>query len=93
MELVSLADAVLVPQAVASALNLREQPGRPLTATISEYLEPRTVLLLLDNCEHLLSGCAQLAGKLLRECAGLRILATSREPLGVTGEMVHQIPG
>ena len=93
VELVSLADAVLVPQAVASALNLREQPGRPLTATISEYLEPRTVLLLLDNCEHLLSGCAQLAGKLLRECAGLRILATSREPLGVTGEMVHQIPG
>ena len=92
-ELASLADPVLLPQALASALKIREQPGRPLTETLSEYLAPMSVLLILDNCEHLLIGCAQLADDLLRVCPKLRILATSREALGVTGELIHQVPG
>ncbi len=92
-ELASLADPALLPQALASALKIREQPGRPLTETISEYLAPKSVLLILDNCEHLLTGCAQLADDLLQACPKLRILATSREALGVPGERVHQVPG
>ena len=92
-ELASLADPALLPQALASALKIREQPARHLTETISEYLAPKTVLLILDNCEHLLTGCAQLVDNLLRACPKLRILTTSREALGVTGEMVHQVPG
>jgi non-specific serine/threonine protein kinase len=83
----------LLPQALASALKIREQPGRPLTETISEYLAPRSALLILDNCEHLLTGCARLADDLLQACPELRILATSREALGVAGEIVHQVPG
>ena len=90
-ELASLADPALLPQALASALKIREQPGRPLTETIAEYLAPKSVLLILDNCEHLLTGCAQLADDLLKACPKLRILATSREALGVAGETVHQV--
>ena len=92
-ELASLADPELLPQAFASALQIREQPGRTLTETISEYLAPKSVLLILDNCEHLLAGCARFADDLLQACPQLRILATSREALGVAGETVHQVPG
>lgn len=92
-ELASLADPELLPQVFASVLQIREQPGRTLTETISEYLAPKSVLLILDNCEHLLAGCARLADDLLQACPQLRILATSREALGVAGETVHQVPG
>jgi len=92
-ELASLNDPVLLPQALASALNIREQSGQPFTETISEYLAPKSVLLILDNCEHLLPGCAQLANDLLQACPKLQILATSQEALGVTGELVHQVLG
>src|SRR5207249_988502 len=81
-----LIDPALVPQSVASALGVREQPGRPLTATLTDYLRAKQVLLILDNCEHLLSACAHLAESLLRACPKLRILASSREGLGIGGE-------
>src|SRR5918997_3914016 len=92
VELASLSDPALVPQTVAFALGMREQPGRLLTDTLSEYLELKKMLLVLDNCEHLVEACAQLAEALLRACPNLRILATSREALGITGETGWLVP-
>jgi predicted ATPase/class 3 adenylate cyclase len=92
VELATLAEASLVPQAVASALTLREQSGRPLTDSLVDFLKPRKVLLVLDNCEHLLEACGQLAALLLRACPGVKLLATSREPLNITGEVAWPVP-
>jgi non-specific serine/threonine protein kinase len=92
VELAALADPGLLPQAVASALQVREVPGRPLTETLLEHLRPRSLLLLLDNCEHLLSACARLTEELLQHSPGLRVLATSREALGVPGEITYRVP-
>jgi predicted ATPase/DNA-binding CsgD family transcriptional regulator len=92
VELASLADPSLVPQAVASTLGVREQPGRSPTETLSDYLRTRKVLLVLDNCEHLVEACAKLAEALLHSCPELRILATSREALGITGEVAWLVP-
>ena len=92
VELAALADPALVPQAVAAVLGVREEPGRPLLATLADALRPRTLLLVLDNCEHLLDACARLAGALLRGCPRVRLLATSREPLGVAGEAAWPVP-
>jgi predicted ATPase/class 3 adenylate cyclase len=92
VELAPLGDPALVPQTVAAALGLREQPGRPLTATLTDYLRPKTLLLILDNCEHLLAACAQLADVLLRSCSRLQILASSREGLGIAGEQTYRVP-
>jgi predicted ATPase/DNA-binding SARP family transcriptional activator/DNA-binding CsgD family transcriptional regulator len=86
VELAPLSDPALVPQAVAAALGVREQPGRSIMATLTNHLESRQLLLVLDNCEHLIDACARLADTLLSSCKHLRILATSREALGVAGE-------
>lgn len=86
VELASLSKGELVPQAVASALGVREQPDRPITETLSTHLQFRQLLLVLDNCEHLIDTCARLTDTLLSSCDHLRILATSREALGVAGE-------
>lgn len=91
-ELASIADPALVPQAVVSILGVSEQPGRPLTDTLAGYLRHRSLLLVLDNCEHLGAACAQLVNALLHECPTLRILATSRVPLSVSGEMLWRVP-
>lgn len=88
----SLADPSLVPQAVASTLGVREQPGRSLTETLSAYLASKTMLLVLDNCEHLIETCAGLAESLLRSSPELRVLATSREALGISGEVAWPVP-
>ena len=71
-ELAALADPALVPQAAAAAVGVREEPGRPLLATLADALRPRRLLLVLDNCEHLLDACARLADALLRACPRLR---------------------
>jgi predicted ATPase/DNA-binding CsgD family transcriptional regulator len=92
VELASLADPSLVPQSVAFALGVREQPGRSLAETLSDHLGTRRVLLVLDNCEHLVEACAELAETLLRACPELHILATSREALGVPGEVAWPVP-
>ncbi|MGH2344603.1 MAG: helix-turn-helix domain-containing protein, partial [Chloroflexota bacterium] len=81
VELAAQAEPVLVPGAVAAALDVREEPGRLLTATLQDSLRDRRLLLVLDNCEHLVAACAALVGALLRACPHLRILATSREGL------------
>ncbi|HEV2121621.1 MAG TPA: protein kinase, partial [Chloroflexota bacterium] len=92
VELAPLSDAHLVPQAVAAALGVREGADRPQLDVLVEFLRSRRFLLVLDNCEHLVQACAQLAEQLLRACPYLRILATSREPLGVVGETAWQVP-
>jgi non-specific serine/threonine protein kinase len=92
VELAALADPALVPQAVAAALGVGEEAGRPLFATLAAALGDRRALLVLDNCEHLIDACAWLAEALLRACPDLGILATSRAPLGVTGEVVRCVP-
>jgi predicted ATPase/DNA-binding NarL/FixJ family response regulator len=92
VELASLADPSLVPQAVTSVLGVRAQPGRSPTEALSDYLGSRKLLLVLDNCEHLVEACAELAEALLHSCPGLRILATSREALGITGEVAWSVP-
>lgn len=92
VELGALSDSTLVPGAVATALELPERSGRALIDILTEYLRPKTLLLVLDNCEHVVTGCAELAGSLLRSCPALRILATSREPLDVPGERAWRVP-
>jgi predicted ATPase/class 3 adenylate cyclase len=92
IELASLSDPTLVPQAAALALDVREEANRSWLMGLVEHLRPKQVLLVLDNCEHLLDASAHLADALLRACPGLTILATSREPLGVSGEVVFRVP-
>src|SRR5213076_1074606 len=88
----ALADPALVPQAAARALRVPEAPGHPLTETLQEALGDRQLLLVLDNCEHLIDACARLADGLLSGCPHLRILATSRQALGLTGESAWPVP-
>lgn len=92
VELASLSDPELVEPAVASALGVREAPGRTLSEQLVEHLRSKRILLVVDNCEHLISACAALAGSLLAACPELRILATSREALGVAGEVCWLVP-
>jgi predicted ATPase/class 3 adenylate cyclase len=92
IELAPLADPGLVPQTVATELGLKEVPGEPISLTLAEHLKDKRLLLLLDNCEHLLDGCAQLANALLRKCAQVSILASSREVLGMGGEQSFRVP-
>ena len=92
VDLVPLTDAGLVPQAVAAVLGVREGPAASFTRAITEWLRPRTVLLVLDNCEHLLDACAALVTTLLRACPRLTVITTSRAPLAVTGEQVYPVP-
>lgn len=88
VDLVPLAEAALVPQAVAKALGIPEAPGQPPVATLVQHLQEQQALLVLDNCEHLIGGCAHLVADLLTRCPELRVLTTSREALGVPGERV-----
>ena len=81
----------VTPQ-IAAVLELKEEAGRPLLESVSRHLKSKRALLVLDNCEHLLAASAQVAGHLLRECGELRILATSREALEITGETVWAVP-
>jgi predicted ATPase/DNA-binding NarL/FixJ family response regulator len=92
VELAALADPALVPQTAATALGLPENPRRPLVQTLVDFLKPRAMMLLLDNCEHLIDACAALAESLLRACPRLRILATSREALRIAGETCLRVP-
>ena len=92
VELAPLSDPNLVPQAVTSALGVRETPGTTLVDSLRAHLHLRGTLLVLDNCEHLIASCASLAETLLRHCPHLRILATSRESFRVSGETIFTVP-
>ncbi|MFL5733527.1 MAG: tetratricopeptide repeat protein [Chloroflexia bacterium] len=91
VELASLSDPELVPQAVAATLGIREEPGRSLMSVLLDYLRPLKLLLVLDNCEHLVRACAAFALELLRVCPDLVVLATSREELDVGGEVLWSV--
>jgi predicted ATPase/DNA-binding CsgD family transcriptional regulator len=92
VELAPLSEEALVPKAVAEALEVPERPGEPLADTLAEVLRGRQLLMVLDNCEHLLEATARLVDLLLDSCPRLRILATSREALGVEGEVRWLVP-
>jgi predicted ATPase/DNA-binding XRE family transcriptional regulator len=92
VEFAALTDPRLVPEAVAATLGVREQPGTALVQTLAERLGPKHLLLVLDNCEHLIDACAELANRLLAACHELRIVGTSREPLGIPGEVGWRVP-
>lgn len=92
VELAPIANPALVPRAVAAALSVREQRARPMTETLIIHLRGRRSLLLLDNCEHVIGACAELATSLLQSCPDLTILATSQEPLAVAGEHAWRVP-
>jgi predicted ATPase/class 3 adenylate cyclase len=92
VELAPVVDPSLVPQAVASALGVREAADSLLVESITAYLRPKSALLIFDNCEHLVDACADLVEMLLRLCPRLSVLATSREPLGIAGELPYRVP-
>ncbi|HEY7603636.1 MAG TPA: tetratricopeptide repeat protein [Gaiellaceae bacterium] len=92
VELAPVAEAAHVLEAVAAALDVRALPGRVLDAAVAEFLAERSLLLVLDNCEHVLFAAAAVADLLLRSAPGVSIVATSREPLRVQGETVFRVP-
>jgi predicted ATPase/DNA-binding CsgD family transcriptional regulator len=92
IELATVRESNLLPQIIAQSLELREEPERNILETLINYLNGKEILLVLDNCEHLVLECALLVEKLLRACPNLRILATSREALGIGGEVAWLVP-
>jgi len=91
-ELASLADPVALPQMLLAVLGLHEEPNRPALTTLLDGLRSKQMLLVLDNCEHLIEACAQLAEAVLRNSPAVRILTTSREALGIGGELAWRVP-
>jgi non-specific serine/threonine protein kinase len=92
VELAPIVEGALVAQEVARALDVHEEAGRPLTDTVRDFLRHRELLILLDNCEHLVEACARWAEDVLHSSAATRILATSREALGIAGEVKWPVP-
>ena len=92
VDLSDLQQPDLVASRIASVIGVLEEPGRPLLATLADALRPRRMLVVLDNCEHLIDACAQVCQRLLASSAGLQMIATSREPLRVAAETVWQVP-
>jgi predicted ATPase/DNA-binding winged helix-turn-helix (wHTH) protein len=92
VELASINDPALVPASLAQPLGVQEKAGTPLVQTLCVHLKSRKLLLILDNCEHLLEACAALANAVLRTAAQVTIIATSREPLHVAGEQTYPLP-
>lgn len=91
-DLAPLMEAKLLAQAVVDSMGIRDESGRPPETVLASYLADRSLLLVLDNCEHLIDACAELVSELLRAAPELRILATSREPLRVPGEQMFDVP-
>ena len=92
VELAPLADPALVLQSIAAKFGVHEKSGDTLNRLLIEYLNPRQTLLLVDNCEHLIEPCALILAELLQNCPDLKVLATSREMLGISGEIVWTVP-
>jgi predicted ATPase/DNA-binding CsgD family transcriptional regulator len=92
VELAALTDASLVPHTVAAALGVQETPRATMREGLRDALRTRAMLLILDNCEHLVSACAHLVHEWLGACPSLRVLATSREPLSIPGETAYAVP-
>jgi predicted ATPase/DNA-binding SARP family transcriptional activator len=92
VELAGLSDETLVAAAIGDALGVESRSARALEEVVAAHIATRPLLVVLDNCEHLIDGCARVAEGLLRACPGLRVLATSREPLHIAGEVDWRVP-
>ena len=92
VELAALDDEQLVANTVASVLGVKEEVGRPVADAVVKHVRDRKLLIIMDNCEHIVQACAELATKLLTACPHLKILASSREHLRVAGEVTYQVP-
>jgi predicted ATPase/class 3 adenylate cyclase len=91
-ELAAVSDGDAVPAAVGEALGIGEQPGRTVLDSLLDALAFQSVLIVLDNCEHLIGACAKTAEAIVRRCPGVHLLVTSREPLGIGGETIYRVP-
>jgi predicted ATPase/class 3 adenylate cyclase len=92
VELAAVTDAGSVPSCVAGVLGVDAQAGQPVLDALVNALEPQRLLIVLDNCEHLIDACAAAADAILRRCPRVHLLATSREPLGIGGETIYRVP-
>lgn len=92
VELATSTEADRVPDAVLDALEIRSEPGRAAVDLLVDVLRARKLLLILDNCEHLIAACARMTALLLQRCPEIQILATSREPLNIAGEVLWPVP-
>ena len=92
VELAAVREPALVPSAAAAVLGIPERPGVPVTASLAAVLARQQLLLVLDNCEHVIAAVAELCGALLPGADDLRVLATSREPVRVPGEVRYRLP-
>ena len=92
VELAPILDPLLVPRTTAIAIGLRDEPQRPVIDMLCDYLREKKMLILLDNCEHLVDACARLADRVLHAAPNVRILASSREALGIAGEVTYRVP-
>ncbi|MFY9927821.1 MAG: adenylate/guanylate cyclase domain-containing protein [Streptosporangiaceae bacterium] len=91
-ELAAVTEEDAVAAAISQALRLTAQPGRPVLESVLDALAPQDVLIVLDNCEHLIDGCAKTAEAIVRRCPRVHLLTTSREPLGISGERIYRVP-
>ncbi|HYB14296.1 MAG TPA: adenylate/guanylate cyclase domain-containing protein, partial [Streptosporangiaceae bacterium] len=92
VELAAVTDESAVASAISRALGITGQPGRPAVETLLGALALQDMLIVLDNCEHLISGCAKIADAIVTRCPRVHLLATSREPLGIGGETIYRVP-
>jgi predicted ATPase/class 3 adenylate cyclase len=92
VELAAVTSEDAVAPAISAALRLAVQPGRPALQALLDALGPQDVLIVLDNCEHLIGGCAVTAEAIVRHCPRVHLLATSREPLAIGGEVIYRVP-
>ena len=92
VDLSAVADPAFIPNAIAAVLDVRDTPKTPLLDALSNHLSEKRLLLLFDNCEHLLAGCALVVETLLSAAPRMQVLATSRKPLGIKGERILRVP-
>jgi predicted ATPase len=92
IDLAPILDSNLVPRTTAITIGLREEPQRPVIDMLCDYLSTKKMMIILDNCEHLIDACAQMAQQILNTATDVRILASSREALGVAGEVTYRVP-
>jgi predicted ATPase/class 3 adenylate cyclase len=92
VELAPILDPLLVPRTIAMTMGLRDEPQRPVIDMLCDYLHEKQMLIILDNCEHLVEACAKMADRILRAAPDVHILASSRESLGIGGEVTYRVP-
>lgn len=92
VELAPLSDPDLVARTLADVLSVKEQAGEPVMATLLRFLKDKKLLVVLDNCEHLVASCASLVHEILQKCPDVQVLASSREGLGISGEQTYRVP-